>query len=155
MKKDDFYQYAVDGYRPVENMLKMVPADKLDWKPGDGFMTLGQLIRHLSEGIGTELEMLVRNSWPTPVEGQGMPSCDVADALGRLERDKDTLRALLDGVTEEEFADKVVATPWGAAGKLEKMAFFFQEHFTNHKMQLFTYLKLLGFPVNTQTLYMG
>lgn len=155
MKKDDFYQYAVDGYRPVENMLKMVPADKLDWKPGDGFMTLGQLIRHLSEGIGTELEMLVRNSWPTPVEGQGMPSCDVADALSRLERDKTTLRALLDGVTEEEFADKVVATPWGASGKLEKMAFFFQEHFTNHKMQLFTYLKLLGFPVNTQTLYMG
>lgn len=155
MKKDDFYQYAVDGYRPVENMMKMIPADKLDWKPGDGFMTLGQLIRHLGDGIGTELEMLVHNSWATPAEGEGMPSCDVADALSRLERDKGTLRAVLDGLTEEEFANKVASTPWGAAGTLEKMAFSFQEHFTNHKMQLFTYLKLLGFPVNTQTLYGG
>jgi uncharacterized damage-inducible protein DinB len=155
MKKDEFFQYAVDGYRPVENMMKMVPADKLDWKPGESFMSLGQLLRHLADGIGTELEMLVRNSWPQQVEGQGMPSCSARDALSMLERDKATLRALLDGVTEEEFAEKVVSTPWGASGKLEKMAFFFQEHFTNHKMQLFTYLKLLGLPVNTQTLYMG
>ena len=33
------------------------------------------------------------------------------------------------------------------------MGFDFREHFTNHKMQLFTYLKMLGLPVNTNTLY--
>jgi hypothetical protein len=38
---------------------------------------------------------------------------------------------------------------------VEKMALDFREHFVNHKMQLFTYLKLLGFPVNTETLYIG
>jgi hypothetical protein len=36
---------------------------------------------------------------------------------------------------------------------MEPMAIHFLEHFNNHKMQLFTYLKLLGLPVNTQTLY--
>jgi len=35
------------------------------------------------------------------------------------------------------------------------MALDFRDHFVHHKMQLFTYLKLLGFPVNTETLYMG
>jgi hypothetical protein len=49
----------------------------------------------------------------------------------------------------------VVSTPWGWSGKLERMLVLFREHFTNHKMQLFTYLKLLGLPVNTETLYGG
>ena len=84
-----------------------------------------------------------------------MPFCNVEEALAKLEKDKTTLKEILSGVTEDEFANKVVSTPWGWNGKLEKMALDFKEHFSNHKMQLFTYLKLLGFPVNTQTLYMG
>jgi hypothetical protein len=51
VNKEEFYQYALDCFRPAETMLKMVPADKLDWKPGPSFMTLGQLIYHLSSGI--------------------------------------------------------------------------------------------------------
>jgi hypothetical protein len=38
---------------------------------------------------------------------------------------------------------------------MEAMALTFREHFTNHKMQLFTYLKLLGLSVDTGTLYSG
>jgi hypothetical protein len=33
MKRDDYYQYALSAFRPAESMLKMIPADKLDWKP--------------------------------------------------------------------------------------------------------------------------
>jgi hypothetical protein len=160
VKKDEFYQYCMDAFRPAESLLKMVPADKLDWKPGPNFMTLGNLICHFSDGIGTELRMLVNNSWPKPedmsaaMQGQ-MPSCGVQEAIAKLEKDKTTLREVLSGVTENEFATKEVSTPWGFKGTLEKMSLDFREHFTNHKQQLFIYLKMLGFPVNTQTLYMG
>jgi hypothetical protein len=160
VKKDDFYQYAVDGFGPVAKMLAMVPADKLDWKPGPNFMSMGELICHLSDGIGTELRMLIQNTWPKLEEmNEAMkgkiPTCNVQEALSKLEKDKTTLREVLAGVTEDEFANKIVATPWGWKGVIEKMSFDFREHFTNHKMQLFTYLKLLGFPVNTETLYFG
>ena len=77
------------------------------------------------------------------------------EALERLEKDKVILRDVLDGLREEDFAQKPVSTPWGWKGKLEIMAVLFREHFTNHKMQLFTYLKLLGLPVTTESLYMG
>ncbi len=142
-------------------MLKMVPADKLDWKPGPNFMTMGQLICHLSSGIGTELRMLVDNSWPKPEEmseamKQGnMPACSAQEALANLEKDKATLLEVLSGMTEEEFANKIVSVPWGWKDTMEKMSLNFRDHFAHHKMQLFTYLKLLGFPVNTETLYMG
>ena len=68
MKKDEFYQYALDSYRPAESLIKMVPADKLDWQPGPSFMTLGQVICHLSDGIGDTLNTMIAGSWPKPEE---------------------------------------------------------------------------------------
>jgi len=157
VKKDEFFQYALDAFKPAETMLKMVPADKLDWKPGPTFMTMGQLICHMSSGIGTELKMAIDNSWPAMGEG-GMPqfpSCGVDEAIANLEKDKTTLRTILEEVSEEDFAAKIISVPWGWKSKMEKMALDFRDHFVHHKMQLFTYLKLLGLPVNTETLYMG
>jgi len=154
MKKDAFCQYCIDSYRPVENMLKMVPADKLDWKPGESFMSVGELIAHMCHGIGGELKMLVTNNWPGHPEGP-MPTCSAAEGLANLEKDKAVLRELIAGISEEDFANREASTPWGARGTIEKMGFDFREHFTNHKMQLFTYLKILGLPVNTHTLYVG
>jgi hypothetical protein len=155
MKKDEYCQYALDCFKPAETMLKMVPADKLDWKPGPNFMSLGQLICHLSMGIGTELGMMINNTWPSMDGPHEFPSCSVAEALANLEKDKTTLREVLAGVTEEDFAEKIISVPWGWKAKMEKMSLDFREHFVNHKMQLFLYLKLLGFPVNTETLYFG
>jgi ribosomal protein L6P/L9E len=101
--------------------------------------------------------MLISNTWP-PMDGAAhppMPSCSVQEALAKLEKDKATIREVLAGVSEEDFANKIVKVPWGWENKLELMSLDFREHFINHKMQLFTYLKLLGFPVNTETLYFG
>ena len=158
MKKDEFIQYSLDAFKPAETMLKMIPADKLDWKPGPTFMTMGQLICHLGEGIGGELRMAITNSWPQMDTAGGpppTPSCNVQEALAKMEKDKTTLRELLAGISEEDFANKMVSVPWGWQSKMERMALDFRDHFVHHKMQLFTYLKLLGLPVNTQTLYMG
>jgi hypothetical protein len=159
VKKDEYFDYALEAYRPAETLIKMVPADKLDWKPGPTFMTLGQLINHLSGGIGAELQMMINNTWPKMEDmdpaKMTMVSCNVQEALAKLEQDKTTLREVLAGVTEKDFAEKIVSTPWGWKFKMEKMALNFRDHFITHKMQLFTYLKLLGFPVNTETLYFG
>ena len=159
MKKDEYFQYVLDCYKPAEKMLKMVPADKLDWKPSPTFLSTGQLICHLAGGIGAELDMMLKNAWPEMgdiAEGlKNMPSCSVQEALAKLEKDKSVLREVLAGVTERDFANKIVSVPWGWKSKLELMALNFRDHFVNHKMQLFTYLKLLGLPVNTETLYFG
>ncbi len=159
MKKDEYLQFALDAYKPAEAMLKMVSSDKLDWKPGPSFMTMGQLICHLGGGIGGELRMAIDNSWPKPEEmmdlSKSMPACNVQEALSKLESDKTVLREVLAEITEQDFANRIVSVPWGWKFNIEMMALNFRDHFVNHKMQLFTYLKLLGFPVNTETLYMG
>lgn len=161
MTKNEFYEVVVEAYRPAAKLVSMVPADKLGWKPGPKFMDLGQVICHLSQGLGGGMELLLSGKWP-PMEQmeaemklENLPSCTVQEALDKLEKDKGVLRVALAGISEADFANRVVSVPWGMKGKIERMAVSFLEHFTNHKMQLFTYLKLLGLPVNTDTLYFG
>ncbi|HET7841629.1 MAG TPA: DinB family protein [Terriglobia bacterium] len=161
MTKEDFYNMVVEAYRPAKSLIGMVPEDRLGWAPGARFMTLGQLICHLSLGLGDGIRTLHTGQWPTGEEmltgmkQENLPSCDVAEALKKLEADKSALREALDALSERDFAEKVVSVPWGMNGKFEILALSFLEHFTNHKMQLFTYLKLLDLPVDTQTLYFG
>ena len=159
MTKNEYYEVVMENYRPTETLIGMVPADKLDWRPGPTFMSVGQVLCHLSDGFGGGFDMLLSGKWPSMEEmGEGMklenlPSCSPREALEKLEKDKKILRQVLDGVSEEDFTNKVVSVPWGVTAKMEGMAIYFLVHFTNHKMQLFTYLKLLGLPVNTETLY--
>ncbi len=161
MTKNEFCEIVLQSTQPAEKLIGMVPADKLDWKPGPKFMSIGQVISHLSDGIGGGLEMLVSGKWP-PMEEmevgmklENMPSCGVPEALAKLAKDQATLRAVMDGLSEDDFTNRVVSVPWGWKAKMEIMSVNFLGHFNNHKMQLFTYLKLLGLPVSTETLYGG
>jgi hypothetical protein len=159
MTKNEFYEVVMENYRPTEKLIGMVPGDKLNWQPGPTFMSAGQVICHLGGGVGTGLEWLLGGKLPSMEEmAEGMklenlPSCSPQEALDKLEKDKKILRQVLDGMSEEDFTNKVVSAPWGMRAKMERMAIGFLGHFNNHKMQLFTYLKLLGLPVNTETLY--
>jgi uncharacterized damage-inducible protein DinB len=159
MTKNEFCELVMENYEPAEKLIGMVPADKLNWRPGPTFMSTGQVLCHLSDGLGGGFEMLLSGKWPSMEEmAEGMklenlPSCSPREALDKLEKDKRILRQVLEGVSEQDFTNKVVSVPWGVTAKMERMAIHFLEHFTNHKMQLFTYLKLLGLPVDTQTLY--
>ncbi len=159
MTKSDFYELVMQAYLPAEALIRMAPPDKLDWSPGPTFMTLGQVICHLASGLGSDLHCLVTGDWPQPGEMteamklENLPTCTVDEAVASLEHDKTTLRETLDRISEEDFTHKVVSVPWGWQARMERMLVLFREHFTNHKMQLFLYLKLLGLPVNTETLY--
>jgi len=159
MTKNEFCEVVLQSIQPAEKLIGMVPADKLGWKPGPTFMNIGQVICHLSDGVGVGLETLVSGKWPSMEEMEAgmklenMPSCGVQEALSKLEKDKTILRATFDGLSEDDFTNRVVSVPWGWKAKTEIMSVAFLGHFNNHKMQLFIYLKLLGLPANTEILY--
>jgi len=159
--------YMEDVHRPSLAMIKMVPKDKLNWKPkGKNFMTLGQMICHLSDGPGPGMRGFITGDWgaePMP-EGEGesmlppaekMPTCTVEEAVQRLEESHASAKKLLSTLSEEDFKSRIVSAPWGAKGPLWRMLLEMVEHQINHKCQLFMYLKLLGLPVHTGTLYYG
>jgi len=74
--------------------VEMVPEDKLGWAPAKGFMTVGQLIKHMSENWCV-VRMMVKNQWPfsspeqmtEAMKLENIPSCSKAEALAAMDKD--------------------------------------------------------------------
>ena len=161
MKKSDFIEMMRRTQAPLKGMVEMVPEDKLDWAPDKGFMSIAQVLKHLSENWCL-IKIMVTNQWPfndpkemeEALKLENMPGCSKAEALEAIEKDlNDTVDFIENEISEEDFFSKVVSAPWGFEGEIWKALLMANRHQLNHKMQLHLYLKLLGKPVNTQTLY--
>ena len=161
MNKSDFIEIMKSTQAPLKAMVEMIPDDKLDWAPAPHFMTIGQILKHLSENWCL-LRMMVTGEWPfsdcdemaAAMALENMPSCTKEEAIAAMEKDlADAVAYLENEISEEDLLSKVVTAPWGFKGEIWKAVLMAQQHQVNHKYQLHQYLKLLGLPVNTATLY--
>ena len=161
MTPKEFAEYAEAIHRPSAKLISLAPASKLDWKPGPGnVMSLGQLLHHLSTCPGG-LVMAVNNAFPPGDVFQKFVQEDLKitktpEIAGReLSRGWDEVKAALAGISPTDFQGRMVSVPWGPPMPMWRTCLGMAEHWVNHKYQLFFYLKLLGQPVNTMTLYAG
>jgi uncharacterized damage-inducible protein DinB len=161
MNKQDFIEMMQKTQAPLKKMVEMIPDDKLDWAPGEGFMTVGQVLKHLTENWSI-IKMMVTNEWPfsnmeevvEAMKLENMPTCTKAEALSAMEQDLNSAVDYIENeLNEEDFFNKEVSVPWGFKGQIWKAVLMAKEHQINHKMQLHIYMKQLGLPVNTETLY--
>ena len=157
MNRTEFIEYYKRGSYPLEVMIGIAPADKLDWKAGDNFWTLGEMLKHISN-CPEILIVAIDESWdayrqrrtaPGPTSMSGEEAVKVfkeklAITLQRLEK-----------ITDTEFDTKQIQTPWGSKGSVGLILQGVMDHQTNHKNQLYMYLKMLGCPVNSGTLSAG
>lgn len=156
-------QYADQVYKATAGLMKLVPEDKLDWRPSDtnNWMTIGQLLAHLPEATGFCMNGFITGQWPEIPEGEmllpaeKMPSVSsVGEALEKLEADRQLTAKLLADLSEDDFHNRMVTAPWNpAAMPLWSQLLHMVEHQVNHKAMLFAYLKLLGVEVNTGHLF--
>jgi uncharacterized damage-inducible protein DinB len=160
------------AYSTTAKLLEKVDPDRLDWKPdsGSNWMTVGQLLKHLTEACGPGCKAFVTGDWGMPADkawedlapeemlppAEKLPSIEsVEKARDLFAKDKIVALQVIDQAGENDLANKEVAAPWAPAAacalgyQLLKMI----EHLERHKSQLFYYLKLQGKPVNTLDLW--
>jgi uncharacterized damage-inducible protein DinB len=159
------------GYSVAYKVAALVDDDKLEWKPetGDNWMTTGQLLEHLSTCCGPTFKGFVTGDWGLPADfdpkemkpeemllpAEAMPTIDsVAAARKELTDDKQFTLDMLAQVSDEDLDNKPAPAPWDPrpmilGHRLLSMVL----HITQHKGQLFYYLKLQGKPVNTGDLW--
>jgi hypothetical protein len=153
-------------------LLNKVDSGRLDWKPatGSNWMTVGQLLKHITEGCGMGCKAFLTGEWGLPpgvkwedlTPEQMMPPAEQLPSIGSVEQARDLLakdkQLALDVIGEageDALANRLVAAPWSPGSpvalgfQMHKMI----QHLGQHKSQLFYYLKLQGQPVNTQDLY--
>ena len=163
MDRHGLKEYANQVYKATAGLMQLVPEDKLSWKPSEtnNWMTLGQLLHHLPESTGMCMKMFIEDAWPEFSEDEMMASAEkmataksVQEALDQLEKDRKLMVELLDGLSDEDYTSRMVAAPWCSTPfPLWAQLLGMVEHQINHKMMLFTYLKLLDIPVHTGHLY--
>lgn len=163
---------AATAFATTEKLLEKVQPDSLDWKPptGANWMTVGQLLLHLSEGCGAGCRAFLTGDWGLPdgmkIEDlkpeEMLPPAEKLPTVGSVEAAKERLakdRALtfemIEQAGEETLGSKQMAAPW-APGVVRPLGWHFLQmiqHLDRHKAQLFYYLKLQDKPVNTPDLW--
>jgi len=159
-------------YATTAKLLDKVDPDTLSWKPATGtnWMTMGQLLKHISDGCGAACRAFVTNEWGFPPgvkfedlsPEEMLPPAEKLPAIGSVEeakkllaQDKELALATIDQAGEKSIAETEMAAPWTPAVKAPLGRHLLQmvQHLDRHKAQLFYYLKLQGKPVNTADLW--
>lgn len=161
-------------YKPTDNLMAMLTDDDLDWKPATGknWMTVGQLLLHLTNSCGFCCRGFATGEWGMP-EGEGheegtgdmadmlppaesMPSVEsVAEARKLLADDHQLALSIVAEAGEDRLENEASPAPWDPTHpkSLGVHCLGMVGHLESHKHQLFYYLKLMGKDVNTMTLW--
>lgn len=159
------------NYMGTEKLLDLVDDDALDWKPatGSNWMTTGQLLMHVSSACGVAFKGFITGDWGLPEgfdlsemsEEEMLPPAEkmptlgsVAEAKRLLAEDKQLAVDILNQTSENDLTKKKAPAPWDPTEMiLGHRLLQMVNHLTQHKTQLFYYLKLQGKPVNTNHLW--
>lgn len=158
-----------EAYRAADKLMERVDDGSLGWKPetGQNWMTVGQLLHHMTSACGATSKGFVTGDWGMPegASAEDMPpeemlppadamptASSVAEARQQLAEDKKLAKEMIERAAGR--FDEMVQAPWDPAPRpLGQHLLGMIVHLANHKSQLFYYLKLMGQPVNTMHFY--
>ncbi len=159
------------SYKVTDGLIDLVDGDRLDWKPSteNNWMTMGQLLRHLTSACGAPIRGFVTGDWGIP-EGvdvedlspeEMLPPAEKLPTVGSLMEAKELLAKdrqlaldMLAECDEDKLANHRTRAPWDPTEMVLGHRFLqMVAHLSQHKSQLFYYLKLQGKPVNTGHLW--
>jgi uncharacterized damage-inducible protein DinB len=135
----------------TRRMLEVVPADRLDWKPHEKSMSLGQLAIHVATIPGGVAELLKMETMNTgDFEGPSLPGSteEILEALDEsLGKARDILGSMDDEAMMGTFRlmkgeQEVMSMP-----KVGLARAIILNHLYHHRGQLSVYLRLLDVPL--------
>lgn len=161
MTLQDYLAYFKGVIPPTEALFRLIPHDKLNWKPVERSLTTGQVMTHMAEAIHVYGNGIVTGVWgftsvrEVLVRNHSTKALTVDEAVILLHTNFDEFTRKLRGLSDLEFDTGMVDTPQLGRVPRWQIAMFGLEHHLNHKAQLFMHLKILGVTVHTGTLYRG
>lgn len=159
-------------YGTTARLMDKVDPNSLGWKPvtGCNWMTVGQLLKHITNACGAGCKGFVLGDWGLPEskkledlsQDENLPPAEKLPEVESVEKAKKLLAEdhavalqMIDQAGEHDLASKQIVAPWapGTSMPLGLHLFRMIQHLDRHKSQLFYYLKLQGKPVNTADLW--
>jgi hypothetical protein len=143
----------------ADHLLSLIPPPSIEWRPMPGAMRVCDLLGHLLEclaGFCATLYALDRERLAHFARLRDLEvnhCCGIQEARLRI---RDYMACIEEGFTTVTDEDLALSLPTVFAAEGEtvlRLLLTNLEHFTNHKYQLFFYLKMMGASVGTGDLY--
>lgn len=141
------------AHEPVtRRVLERVPADKLDWKPGEKAMSLGELALHLAAGPAISTGFLLEDSVDFgAIDRTPQHPNSVEQILETFDQSLATGIANLEAMTDEQATATWAVyngdTELMSMPRLAWLRMITINHLVHHRGQLTTYFRCLGVPV--------
>jgi uncharacterized damage-inducible protein DinB len=165
MTKAEYVKFIKGIVHATRGLVSRTPEDRLDWRPDASFMKLGAVVCHACTAVGAELRGVTDGGWEYKPQGEGggtalgpadsFPTVkSVKEGLDKIDADWKLFEQYFARVDEKTLNTQVCKIPWMAPGTtLKEYLLLTAEHLSNHRMQLFMYLRLLGLKIGTAELY--
>lgn len=154
-----------EGVDRTSHLVGLVPDDLMHWRPATGaasladIVDLGHLLGHLLDCVAGFCAAL-QAAFPSALrefeeirELEVNHSCRPDDAAARLHQYSGCISKAFEFCSDEDLARRIPTVFAPEGERLITLLLGNLEHLTNHKYQLFFYLRLLGVSVNTGDLY--
>ncbi len=161
MLREEYIQYVENIYQATRKLIMLTPEEKFNFKPMEGVFTIDQLLHHCSGCLGGMAYQAYHDAFPDiPPENMLPPAetylrvSSVNEAVEKIDKDFQLMKDEFGKMTEDEFNTKMIKPPW-MPFEIPFAAFMMQafEHLSNHRMQLFLWLRLSEEKINTAHLY--
>jgi uncharacterized damage-inducible protein DinB len=136
----------------TRKFLERVPAERLDWRPQEKSMTVGQLALHIAQTPAGVLRLSERDEAAPPNFGAGRPQpATLREVLDALDQSAAYLRQTLPTIDDRRMRDTFRMVQSGQTIMALPRAGFLRSimlnHWYHHRGQLGVYLRLLGVAV--------
>ena len=155
MNQQDLMKAVTQLNGSLEELFAQIQPDQLDWRPHENMRTVMELANHLAQVPSVDLKIM-----------QGGTEAEVRALEASLRRSSPSelthvwrsgvgaVAEFYAGLTPEQFETQVGTAFYGHAMPLSEWLLEIITHAYHHRAQLFTYLKMLGRPVDMFTLYL-
>ncbi len=151
MTKSGFLEYLKFVRTATRRLVAMIPEDQFNFRPQDNMFSIKELANHFIFAESMTRNGIVSDDWNPDTEEQ----METVDAVVKLldQTYARTLKAMKE-FPEGKFLNKDVNPPGQPAIKAEVAFMGLILHEVHHRTQLFLYLKTLGLPLDSSTLFM-
>ena len=161
MTRKEYLEFAEGLYRASRVLIELTKDELLAFRPQEGMMSIGQVIKHMVGCLGEGMDLGLKQDWPYTSDDEMLPSAEkmatitsAEQAVKDIDADWALCQKIFESITDGEFNQNKLEVPW-MPFPMTVRQYMMQsaEHLSNHRMQLFTHLKLAGEKLHTGHLY--
>ncbi|MCB1186631.1 DinB family protein [bacterium] len=140
--------------RNCRNIIELIEPDDLGFRPAANMRTLEELVNHLAQIPAIDL-LIMRGAEEAEVQDREkkMFARSRDDLFKNMERGSRDMTRFMEGLTFDEFENGNGVAFYGRSQTYQQWLLETVTHIYHHRAQLHMYLKIKGYPVDTNTLY--